>query len=73
MAGKTPNLQKLRTKIVLVLFRSSAKDILTMKRLYTLIALLGLVGMMTGCSPQGGDTKTDAGTNAPAPRVSTNK
>jgi uncharacterized lipoprotein len=42
-----------------------------MKRLYTLIALLSLVGLIAGCSPSDSGTKTDAGTNAPA--ASTNK
>ena len=47
------------------------KVMATMKRLLTLIALLGLtVGMFTGCSPSGGDSTHSTDTNAPA---STNK
>ncbi len=43
-----------------------------MKRLLTLMALLGLaVGVFTGCN-QGGDTSKPADTNAP-PATSTNK
>ena len=63
--------QKSRQKIVLVLLTGSAEDIFTMKRLYTLIALLGLVGMMTGCAPADSKPAADTGTNAPT--VSTNK
>ena len=44
-----------------------------MKRLLTLIALLGLaVGVFAGCNQSGSDTKS-ADTNAPAPPASTNK
>jgi hypothetical protein len=45
-----------------------------MKRLYTLIALLSLVGLMAGCAPSE-STPKDAGTNAvPAAETpSTNK
>ncbi len=38
----------------------------TMKRLLTLVALLGLLGVFAGCNPSDSGTKTDAGTNAPA-------
>ena len=46
-----------------------------MKRLLTLIALLGLVvGVFSGCNQGGGGGDTTApATNAPAPPVSTNK
>jgi hypothetical protein len=45
----------------------------TMKRLITLIALLGLaVGLFAGCNQSGGDTKS-ADTNAPAAPAGTNK
>jgi hypothetical protein len=49
------------------------KVIATMKRLFTLMALLGLaVGIFTGCNQSGGDTKS-TDTNAPAtPPASTN-
>jgi hypothetical protein len=44
-----------------------------MKRLLTLIALLGfVVGVFSGCSPGGGDNSS-AATNAPAAPASTNK
>ena len=44
-----------------------------MKRLFTLIALLGLVvGVFAGCN-QGTSDNTSAATNAPAPPASTNK
>ena len=45
----------------------------TMKRLITLIALLGLaVGVFAGCNQSGSDN-TAANTNNPAPPASTNK
>jgi len=50
-------------KIILVLLRSYAKDTCTMKRLYTLIALLGLVGLMAGCAPSDSSTTTSGSTN----------
>jgi hypothetical protein len=44
-----------------------------MKRLFTLLALLGLaVGVFAGCDQSGGDMKSAADTNAPPP-ASTNK
>ena len=44
-----------------------------MKRLLTLIALLGLaVGVFSGCNQSGTDTGTKTDTNAP-PATSTNK
>ena len=43
-----------------------------MKRLLTLIALLGLAGVFAGCNQGGGDTKA-ADTNAPPAAASTNK
>jgi hypothetical protein len=48
------------------------KVIPTMKRLLTLIALLGLLGVFAGCNQAGTDT-TKADTNAPPAAASTNK
>jgi len=42
-----------------------------MKRLYSLIALLGLVGMLAGCD-NSGKTDTSGGTNAMPAAPSTN-
>jgi hypothetical protein len=60
-------------KIVLVLFGLLVKVRFTMKRIYTLIVLLGIVmgAVLTGCN-EGSQTSTPADTNAP-PAASTNK
>ncbi len=51
---------------MLVLFGILVKVTHTMKRLYTLLALLGLVvGMVTGCNPTSTETPGTT-TNAPA-------
>ena len=45
-----------------------------MKRLFTLIALLGLaVGVFAGCNQNGSDTTKSTDTNAPPAAASTNK
>lgn len=44
-----------------------------MKRLLTLIALLGLVGVFAGCNQNGSDTTKSTDTNAPPAAASTNK
>jgi hypothetical protein len=64
---------RIRGKIVLVLFRLLVKVRFTMKRIYTLIVLLGIVmgAVLTGCN-QASDTSKPADTNAP-PAASTNK
>jgi hypothetical protein len=53
-------------KIVLVLSRLMVKARVTMKRIYTLIVLLGIVmgAVLTGCN-QGSETPKPADTNAP--------
>ena len=53
-------------KIVLVLLALLVKATPTMKRIYTLIVLLGIVmsAVLTGCN-QGSETSTPADTNAP--------
>jgi hypothetical protein len=58
---------------VLVLFRLLVKVRFTMKRIYTLIVLLGIVmgAVLTGCN-SGSDTSKPADTNAP-PAAGTNK
>jgi hypothetical protein len=63
----------IRGKIVLVLFRLLVKVRFTMKRIYTLIVLLGIVmgAVLTGCN-QGTDASKPVDTNAP-PAASTNK
>jgi predicted small lipoprotein YifL len=43
-----------------------------MKRLFTLIVLLGMLGVFAGCS-NGGDSSTPPGTNAAPAAPSTNK
>lgn len=48
------------------------KVIPTMKRLFTLIALLSLVGVFAGCNQGGSDTKS-TDTNAPPAAANTNK
>jgi hypothetical protein len=60
-------------KIVLVLFGLLVKVRFTMKRIYTLIVLLGIVmgAVLTGCN-SGSDTSKPADTNAP-PAAGTNK
>jgi predicted small secreted protein len=46
----------------------------TMKRLFTLIALLGLAaGVFAGCNQGGTDTSKSADTNMPPAAASTNK
>ncbi len=69
------NLIILPVKILLVLFNVLVKVTRTMKRLYTLIALLGLVGFLAGCGENtggGGGTQTNAPAT-PTPPASTNK
>ena len=60
-------------KIVLVLFGLLVKARPTMKRIFTLIVLLGIVmgAVLTGCN-QGAETPAPADTNAPT-ATSTNK
>ena len=60
-------------KILLVHFWDLVKVTATMKRLYTLIVLFGLVlgGLVTGCNQENKDTGTSS-TNMP-PSTSTNK
>jgi len=64
--------RKNKAKFLLVLFLDSVKVTPTMKRLYTLIVLLGLViGTVTGCNDSG--TKPDTSTtNAPPAGSTTN-
>jgi hypothetical protein len=76
MVGKYPRKPcKNKAKFLLVLFSEFVKVTPTMKRLFTLIILLGLViGAVTGCEKQ--DTSAPpagGGTNAPATPPSTNK
>ena len=60
-------------KIVLVLLALLVKVYLTMKRIFALIVLLGIVmsAVLTGCNNGGDTTSKPADTNAPA--ASTNK
>jgi hypothetical protein len=44
-----------------------------MKRLLTLIALLGLAGVFTGCNQSGTDASKSPDTNTPPAAASTNK
>jgi hypothetical protein len=63
-----------KAKFLLVLFSEFVKVTPTMKRLFTLIVLLGLViGAVTGCEKQDSGTGGGASTNAPATPPSTNK
>jgi hypothetical protein len=59
-------------KIVLVLFGLLVKARSTMKRIFTLIVLLGIVmgAVLTGCN-QGSETPKPADTNAPPPASTT--
>jgi len=59
-------------KFLLVLCSKLVKVIGTMKRLLTLIALLGLVGVFAGCNESGTSTSS-TDTNAPPAAASTNK
>jgi hypothetical protein len=60
-------------KIVLVLLALLVKVCPTMKRIFALIVLLGIVmsAVLTGCNNEGDKTSAPADTNAPA--ASTNK
>jgi hypothetical protein len=61
-------------KFLLVLIGNLVKVKATMKRLLTLIALLGLaVGVFAGCNQSGTTTGTSTDTNAPPAAASTNK
>jgi hypothetical protein len=65
-----------KLKKVLVLLADLVKVTPTMKRIYTLIVLLGLVmgAVLTGCNQGPTENKPEAGTNAPTPPpASTNK
>ena len=64
--------RKRGSKKVLVLFWDLVKVTATMKRLYTLIVLLGLViGVVTGCNDSG-SKPADGTTNPPAATPGTN-
>jgi hypothetical protein len=61
------SLSKTDSNILLVLFADFVKATPTMKRLLTLVVLLGLLGVFAGCNPSDSGTKApDTGTNAPA-------
>ena len=65
---------KNKAKFLLVLFSEFVKVTPTMKRLFTLIVLLGLViGAVTGCENKDSSTPPAGGTNATPPAPSTNK
>ena len=64
--------RKNKAKFLLVLFLDSVKVTPTMKRLFTLIVLLGLViGTVTGCNDSG-SKPADGTTNPPAATPGTN-
>jgi hypothetical protein len=60
-------------KFLLVLGYNLVKVKATMKRLLTLIALLGLAGVFTGCNQSGTDASKSPDTNTPPAAASTNK
>ncbi len=63
---------ELTLKIFLVLFGNVVKLTRNMKRLFTLIVLLGFLGVVAGCNQNGSTTTETPSTNAPA-APSTNK